>query len=95
MYQLSAFLQKLFDFIKKYVTLVTDTSVSLLYTYLNICQGMVNNERKTVILNKERNVVLTCFLVGQNKPAVLICPGGGYNECSVSEESPLQKSLIP
>lgn len=50
-------------------------------------------KEKTVILNKERNVVLTCFLVGQNKPAVLICPGGGYNECSVSEGKPVAEKF--
>lgn len=50
-------------------------------------------KEKTVILNKERNVVLTCFPVGQNKPAVLICPGGGYNECSVSEGKPVAEKF--
>lgn len=50
-------------------------------------------KEKTIILNKERNVVLTCFLVGQNKPAVLICPGGGYNECSVSEGKPVAEKF--
>lgn len=50
-------------------------------------------KEKTVILNKERNVVLTCFLVGQNKLAVLICPGGGYNECSVSEGKPVAEKF--
>ena len=50
-------------------------------------------KEKTVILNKERNVVLTCFLVGQKKPAVLICPGGGYNECSVSEGKPVAEKF--
>ena len=50
-------------------------------------------KEKTVILNKERNVVLTCFLVGQNKPAVLIWPGGGYNECSVSEGKPVAEKF--
>lgn len=50
-------------------------------------------KEKTVILNKERNVMLTCFLVGQNKPAVLICPGGGYNECSVSEGKPVAEKF--
>ena len=50
-------------------------------------------KEKTVILNKERNVVLTCFPIGQNKPAVLICPGGGYNECSVSEGKPVAEKF--
>ena len=50
-------------------------------------------KEKTIILNKERNVVLTCFPVGQNKPAVLICPGGGYNECSVSEGKPVAEKF--
>ena len=50
-------------------------------------------KEKTVILCKERNVVLTCFPVGQNKPAVLICPGGGYNECSVSEGKPVAEKF--
>ena len=50
-------------------------------------------KEKTVILCKERNVVLTCFPIGQNKPAVLICPGGGYNECSVSEGKPVAEKF--
>ena len=50
-------------------------------------------KEKTIILNKERNVVLTCFPVGQNKPAILICPGGGYNECSVSEGKPVAEKF--
>ena len=31
-----------------------------------------------VFLNKERKVMLTSFIIGDNKPVILICPGGGY-----------------
>lgn len=43
----------------------------------------------TITLNKERKVTLTPFIIGANKPTVLICPGGGYTECSVNEGAPV------
>ena len=49
-----------------------------------------------IILNKERNVTLTCYLqdVGgkfalEKRPAVIITPGGGYQYCSDREADPV------
>lgn len=47
-------------------------------------------EQKTVSLNKERKVSLTFFPASEEVlPALLILPGGGYNECSVKEGTPV------
>ena len=52
---------------------------------------------KTLILNQERNVILTAYLqaVGGSfsyvpkRPAILIIPGGGYQYCSDREADPV------
>lgn len=49
--------------------------------------------RNAVTLNKERKVTLTPYVIGKNRPAILICPGGGYTECSVSEGEPVAKKF--
>ena len=46
-----------------------------------------------VFLNKERKVMLTSFIIGDNKPVILICPGGGYTECSVNEGKPVAEKF--
>lgn len=54
-------------------------------------------EIKEFILNKERNVTLTCYLQAAGgdfryvtkRPAVLILPGGGYQYCSAREADPV------
>lgn len=48
--------------------------------------------RKTVILNKEREVRLTPYIVTkEKKPTFLLCPGGGYTNCEESESAPVAK----
>lgn len=52
---------------------------------------------ETILLNKERNVTLTAYLLdcgeGYNgvsrRPAVLVLPGGGYQMCSEREADPV------
>ena len=49
---------------------------------------------KTIFLNKERNVTLTPYIVSKKTtPAVLILPGGAYNNCTESEGKPVAKTL--
>ncbi len=46
--------------------------------------------KKTIVLNKERKVTLTPFIVSDKKtPCILILPGGAYNECELSEGEPV------
>ncbi|MBR0538035.1 MAG: alpha/beta hydrolase [Clostridia bacterium] len=48
----------------------------------------------SVILNKERKVALTPFIAHrESTPAILILPGGGYNECSLSEGKPVAEKF--
>lgn len=52
-------------------------------------------ERKTIILNKERNVTLTsCLTPGKKTPAILILPGGAYTTCDESEGLPVAKDFL-
>ncbi|MDO4340210.1 MAG: alpha/beta hydrolase [Eubacteriales bacterium] len=52
---------------------------------------------ETIILNKERNVTLTSYLLEVNgefknihkRPAVFVLPGGGYRMCSEREAEPV------
>ena len=54
-------------------------------------------EKKVIVLNEERNVSLTCYIlqVGgkfeniANRPAVIIMPGGAYQYCSDREAEPV------
>ena len=54
-------------------------------------------QNKTITINAERNVPLTCYLQGTGegfghltkRPAVLIMPGGGYTHCSQREADPV------
>lgn len=50
---------------------------------------------KPIILNPERNVTLTPYIVSRKKttPAILILPGGAYNNCEESEGKPVAKTL--
>ncbi len=49
---------------------------------------------KTIVLNKDRDVTLTPYLVTNKiRPAVLRCPGGGYTECSGSEGKPVAQAF--
>lgn len=49
---------------------------------------------KTIVLNKDRKVTLTAFIAHQKEtPAILILPGGGYNECSVNEGKPVAEKF--
>ncbi|MGN1417934.1 MAG: alpha/beta hydrolase [Acutalibacteraceae bacterium] len=49
---------------------------------------------QTVVLNKERKVTLTLFAAHRKKtPAILILPGGAYNECSLNEGKPVARKF--
>ena len=49
---------------------------------------------KKIVLNKDRKVTLTAFIAHQKElPAILILPGGGYNECSVNEGKPVAEKF--
>ena len=49
---------------------------------------------QTVVLNKERKVTLTVFAAHRKKtPAILILPGGAYNECSLNVGKPVAKKF--
>lgn len=51
----------------------------------------------TVVLNEERNVTLSCYLLGfgstfrgiDKRPAIIVIPGGGYRYCSEREADPV------
>lgn len=50
--------------------------------------------KKTIILNKERDVTLSPYLVTEDKKVTfLICPGGAYRSCDESEGKPVAKAL--
>lgn len=57
---------------------------------------------KTIILNKERNVTLTAYLLevgGEfsnipKRPAILVLPGGGYSMCSAREADPVALAYL-
>ena len=59
-------------------------------------------EKEYIILNEERNVSLTAYIqpVGgkffniKKRPAILICPGGGYQYCSDREADPVAFSYL-
>lgn len=51
---------------------------------------------ETIVLNRERNVTLTCYLQEvegefgfQKRPAMIVLPGGGYKICSDREADPV------
>ena len=52
---------------------------------------------ETIVLNEERNVMLTCYLQDvegefpnvKKRPAMLVLPGGGYSMCSDREAEPV------
>lgn len=47
---------------------------------------------KAIVLNKERDVTLSPYIVTHEvKPTFLICPGGGYTNCDESEAIPVAK----
>ena len=49
---------------------------------------------KTIVLNKERKVTLTSFICHKKEtPAILILPGGAYNECSINEGRPVAEKF--
>ena len=51
-------------------------------------------QEKAIVLNKERKVTLTPFIAHHTiTPAILILPGGGYNECSVREGAPVAEKF--
>lgn len=51
-------------------------------------------KNKTIILNKERDVTLTPYLVTkEKKPTFLIAPGGAYKNCDESEGTPVAKAF--
>lgn len=51
-------------------------------------------KQKTIILNKERDVTLTPFLIQkQRTPAILILPGGAYTTCDESEGIPVANAF--
>lgn len=57
---------------------------------------------ETIILNEQRNVSLTCYLLSvggeftniTKRPAVLILPGGGYQMCSEREADPIAMEYL-
>jgi acetyl esterase/lipase len=57
---------------------------------------------KTIVLNEERNVTLTCYLQDvegeyanvKKRPAMLILPGGGYSMCSDREADPVALAYL-
>lgn len=61
-----------------------------------------NMRQEKIVLNKERNVTLTCYLQETGgefryvtrRPAVLILPGGGYQFCSDREAEPVAFSYL-
>jgi len=49
---------------------------------------------KPIILNKQRDVTLTPYIVTEEKKAAfLICPGGAYTNCDESEGKPVAKAF--
>lgn len=47
---------------------------------------------KTVLLLRERLVSITPYLINElDKPAILICPGGGYSTCEPAEGEPVAR----
>lgn len=57
---------------------------------------------ETIVLNKERNVTLTAYLLEVNgefsnipkRPAILVLPGGGYHMCSDREADPVALAYL-
>ena len=49
---------------------------------------------KRIVLNKDRDVTLTPYIVTKDKkPTFLICPGGAYKSCDDSEGIPVAKTF--
>lgn len=60
------------------------------------CRGENNMKAETIVLNRERNVTLTCYLQEvegefgfHKRPAMIVLPGGGYKICSDREADPV------
>ncbi len=51
---------------------------------------------ETIVLNKERNVTLTCYLQDGklNRPAMIVIPGGAYAWCSDREADPVAQAYL-
>ncbi len=50
--------------------------------------------KKTIILNKERDVTLSPYIVTKEKKTTfLVCPGGAYKNCDESEAKPVAKKF--
>lgn len=64
---------------------VTVTYKDLSYDYTVTIMEKVQNDGDQVVFSAGK-VSLTCYLVGNNKPFALICPGGGYVQCSTDVE---------
>lgn len=51
---------------------------------------------ETIVLNKERNVTLTCYIQDgiKKRPAMIVIPGGAYMYCSDREADPVASAYL-